>query len=79
MACPDGHGRCQSCGTGRKARIAGRQPGRDRRDPLSRRGAARCPGSSRVSATEINRRVFFRHRELGFVPLIVTRVRDASW
>lgn len=44
MACPDGHGRCQSPGTGRKSRIAGRQPGRDRHDPLSRRGVASCPG-----------------------------------
>lgn len=79
MACPDGHGRCQSAGTSRKSRIAGRQPGRDQHDPLSRRGAARCPGSARIPAAEINRRVIFRHREQGLVSLIVTRVRDASW
>jgi hypothetical protein len=79
MACPDGHGRCQSPGTGRKSPIAGSQPRLDRHDPLPRSGAARHPGSSRVPATEINWRASSRHRELDALSLIVTSGRDASW
>jgi hypothetical protein len=79
MACLDGRGRCQSPGTGRKSQMAGSRPRRDRHDPLSRTGAARCLGSSCVPASEINRRVFFRHHELDVASLIVTSLRDASW
>jgi len=82
MACPDGRGRRQVVSVGRRSQIVGWRPGRDRRDPPSRKGGATSsPGPSRASAAdpaEIDPR-FFRERKLARVILAAAVVPDRSY
>jgi hypothetical protein len=79
MACPHALGLCQAPGTGRKSQTPRRPLRRYRHGWQSLSGTALSQESSRLTATEINRRVFFRN----YVPrrrrLNVTYGRAASW
>lgn len=79
MACLDGLGPCQAPGTGPKPQNPGRLLGRYRHDQRSLSGVVCRPRSPGLVATEIIRRVSFRHYELEISSLIVASARGRSW